>query len=204
MEIIKLELKDVEKAADIFVKAFQDDPIFHYVFGSKEKYFKKAPWLFKTWVNWAVMFGEAWITDDGNSVVIMRSLEHSEMSLWSMIRAGMLPTPIKLGWKTFLRFYINMVMLLEKKNQEIMGPEHHWYGWMIGVKPEFKGMGRILLNHCFKLADERKLPIYLETSTRKNVAMYNHLDFKLLEEVYVPKGDFNLFFLVREPKTSEQ
>ena len=200
MKIIKVQLEDTEEAAHILVEAFKEDPIFIDVFSSRENYLKMAPWLFKTWITWAVKFGEAWMTEDYNSVLIMRSLNHSRMSLSSMIRAGMLLTPFKMGIGTFFRFYFNMVLLLDRKNREIMGDSRHWYGWMIGVKPGHNGIGRLLLKHCFDIADENELPVYLETSKLENVSLYHHYGFKTLNELDHPTGDFKLYFMMRRPK----
>jgi hypothetical protein len=43
------------------------------------------------------MYGKAWMSEDGNAVVLMRAVGDPGMSIWTMIRAGMLPTSIKLG-----------------------------------------------------------------------------------------------------------
>jgi len=80
----------------------------------------------------------------------------------------------------------------------------HWYGWMIGVNPnkQHKGIGMQLMNHCFSIADEMRLPIYLETSVEKNVSLYNYKDFEVRDESTIA-GKFNLYFMVREPKRME-
>ena len=200
MNIIEIKDEHIRKAADVLALSFKDDPIFKYIFKTPAKYDKTAPWVFSTWVRWAVLYGKAWMTEDGNAVVLMRSTKNSEMSLWSMIRAGMLPTPLKLGIGAFRRFYFQIVSLLDKKHAEIMGNTPHWYGWMIGVNPAYKGIGRQLMNHCFEIADEAQLPIFLETSTDRNVAIYNHKDFEVKEKVFVKQGNFPLYFMVRQPK----
>lgn len=203
MKIIPVKLEDYRECASVFVEAFQDDPIFKYVFETKEKYFRIAPWVFGSWIKWSIQYGEAWMTEDKKGVLIMRSLDSSEMSLWSMIKAGMLPTPAKMGLKTFIRFYFNMAQVLEKKNKEIMGKRKHWYGWMVGVKPDSKGIGKGLLYYALKLADQRQLPIYLETATAQNVSMYHYLGFHTADEMSVKKAGVNLYFMVRDPKTQK-
>ena len=64
--------------------------------------------MFATWVRWAVLFGKGWMTEDGSAVVLMRSPGKAHMSLRSMIRAGMLPTPFKIGTGGFRRFYFEI------------------------------------------------------------------------------------------------
>ena len=203
MNIIEVEKKDINKAASNLALAFRDDPIFRYIFKTPEKYQKCAAWMFSCWVQWSVMYGKAWMSEDGKAVVLMRSLDTPKMSLVSMINAGMLLTPVKLGWPSFWRFYFKIVKLLDKKHEEIMGTQPHWYGWMIGVDPGKKGIGRELMNHCFKIADDRQIPIFLETSTERNVALYNHKEFELRDKTHFVPGNFTLYFMVRTPWTKK-
>ncbi|MBD0333528.1 MAG: GNAT family N-acetyltransferase [Chitinophagaceae bacterium] len=167
-----------------------------------KKYQRLAPWMFKTWVQWTVKFGKGYITEDENAVVLMRSPHNAKMTFWSMIRAGMLPTPFKLGLASFNRFYYRIVSTLDKKHAEIMGTTPHWYGWMIGVtdKCQHKGIGATLMNHCFNIADEAELPIYLETSVEQNVSLYHHKEFRIVDTEEIAEGKFKLYFMIRQPK----
>ena len=201
MKIIEIKKEYIKKAAETLTLSFKDDPIFKYIFKSSEKYHKIAPWMFATWVRWTILYGKGWMIEDGSAVVLMRVPGKAHMSLWSMIRAGMLPTPIKLGAGTFKRFYFEIVAMLDKKHAEIMADIPHWYGWMIGVNPnkQHRGIGLQLMSHCFSIADEMKLPIYLETSVEKNVSLYNYKDFEVRDESTIA-GKFNLYYMIREPK----
>jgi len=82
MQIIEIKEPQIGQAAHVLTLAFENDPIFRYIFKTPEKYRTGAPWLFSTWVKWSIMFGKAWMTVDGNGVVLMRSLENSEMSFF--------------------------------------------------------------------------------------------------------------------------
>jgi hypothetical protein len=200
MNIIQIKKADINDAAKVLALAFCDDPIFRYIFQTTEKYEKSAVWMFSSWVRWAMLYGNAWMTDDKKGVVLMRSLQTPEMSISSMIHAGMLLTPFKLGFTSFRRFYFEIVSLLDKKHKEIMGVQPHWYGWMIGVTSEQRGIGRELMNYCFKIADDSHVPIFLETSTQRNVALYNHKEFQVRDKVQFAPGDFTLYFMVRSPR----
>jgi len=201
MNIIEIKKQHIKKTAEVLTRSFKDDPIFHYIFRSPEKYGQVAPWLFATWVRWTVMFGKGWMIDDGSALVLMRAPGKAQMSFGSMIRAGMLLTPWKLGASAFRRFYFEVVAMLDKKHAQIMGDEPHWYGWMIAVDPgkQHKGLGLQLMNHCFRLADAMNLPIYLETSVERNVVLYNHREFQTKDSCTIA-GCFNLYFMVREAR----
>ncbi len=194
-----LQEKDIAQAANVLTLAFENDPIFRYIFQDEKRYRRVAPWLFGTWVRWTLMYGAGWMSENGDAVVLMRSLKHSRMSLWTMIRAGMLPTPRKLGWAAFRRFYFNVVATLDRKHAEVMGSRPHWYGWMIGATEPGRGSGSALLRHCFAVADENRLPIFLETATANNVALYNAKDFEVADSVCVSEN-CRIYFMVREPQ----
>ena len=63
-----------------------------------------------------------------------------------------------------------------------MGSRPHWYLHLLGVRPEAQGQGlsRKVLKPMFDLADQKKVPIYLETMPEENVPVYQKLGFELL------------------------
>lgn len=200
MKIIEIKKQDIPHVSKVLAIAFRDDPIFRYIFQTEEKYDRCATWMFASWIRWATLYGNAWMTEDRKAVVLMRSIRSPKMTMMSMIRAGMLLTPLKLGFKAFRRFYFQVVTILDKKHEEIMGTQLHWYGWMIGVTPEDRGKGRDLMNYCFKIADDYHIPIFLETATQRNVALYNLKQFQVKDKIEFTLGDFTLYFMVRPPR----
>jgi hypothetical protein len=115
----------------------------------------------------------------------------------------MLPTPFRLGWIAFVRFYFHIVALLDKKHAAIMGDTSHWYGWMIGAHEPGKGMARSLFAHCANVADERQLPIFLETATPANLGLYNAKGFEIVDQESVSQ-DCTIYFLVRQPQVFQE
>jgi len=202
MNIVEIKKTDIADMAKVLAAAFREDPIFRYIFQTEERYDRSAVWMFSTWIRWAILYGKAWMSEDRKAVVLMRSLASPKMSLLSMIHAGMLLTPAKLGFTSFRRFYFQIVSVLDKKHEEIMGAQPHWYGWMIGVTPSERGKGRDLMNYCFKIADDYHLPIFLETATQRNVVLYNHKQFQVRDKIEFTRGDFTLYFMVRPPRTT--
>jgi hypothetical protein len=201
MNVVEIKKEDIPDAARVLADSFRHDPIFNYIFLTKERYHQYAPWLFSTWVRWAILYGKAWMTEDKKVVLLARSPERANMNLWSMIRSGMLPTPVKLGYTSFKRFYFEIVTLLDKKHFTIMGKEPHWLGWMLGVDPGASSntSGLVLINHLTQIADKGKVPIYLETSIGRNVTLFHYKNFRIKDEAQITKGNFPLYFMVREP-----
>ena len=58
----------------------------------------------------------------------------------------------------------------------------HWYLWMIGVDPrcQGKGHGSALLKHMLDRCDRERMPAYLESSTPKNVPLYERHGFEVV------------------------
>jgi GNAT superfamily N-acetyltransferase len=62
--------------------------------------------------------------------------------------------------------------------------EPHWYLNMLATHPDWQrqGCGGALLNEVFAIADEIRVPCYLETETSENVAYYRHHGFEVRSE----------------------
>ena len=81
-----------------------------------------------------------------------------------------------------------------------LAPFDHWYLLPIAVDPEEqgKGYGSLLLREMFKIIDNEKLPIYLETNTEKNVGFYQRYGFEVLEYAIIPKTDIPIWCMLRK------
>ena len=85
-----------------------------------------------------------------------------------------------IGWRSS-----QLLMHLERdldvaRRKHAPGP--HWYVPLLGVRPDAQGKGfsRAVFAPVFEMADRDKLPIYLETMTEANVAIYGKLGFELV------------------------
>jgi ribosomal protein S18 acetylase RimI-like enzyme len=76
----------------------------------------------------------------------------------------------------------------------------HWYLRFIGVRPEAqgKGWGSVALNHGIARAEADGLPIYLETATPENVALYQRFGFKIIDEWDIAGGGPHFWGMWRE------
>ena len=76
----------------------------------------------------------------------------------------------------------------------------HWYLQLLGVDPVYQGKGyaSILLRAMFARIDEERLPCYVETQNEKNVPIYQHYGFKVVEEGIFPGSEVNTWAMLRE------
>ncbi|HEY1710334.1 MAG TPA: GNAT family N-acetyltransferase [Rhizomicrobium sp.] len=65
--------------------------------------------------------------------------------------------------------------------------EPHWYLWMIGVDPrcQGKGYGSALLKHMLERCDREHAVAYLESSSPKNVPLYERHGFETIGIIQV-------------------
>ena len=76
---------------------------------------------------------------------------------------------------------------------------------MLVVRKEFQGQGymRQMLDYVYALADERKVPVILDTDDRDKAARYEHLGMKL-DRVRSCGERFHMYDLIRECRESAE
>jgi GNAT superfamily N-acetyltransferase len=80
----------------------------------------------------------------------------------------------------------------------------HWYLEVLGVAPAWQGqgVGTRLLAPLLERADRERLPCYLETATRPNVAFYERLGFRVERELALLPGGPPQWTMIRPPQAS--
>lgn len=93
---------------------------------------------------------------------------------------------------------IRKTLKREAQIQKIQPKEKMAYLWFIGVHPKYQhiGIGSILLKEIILFSNQREIPIYLETSTLKNLPWYEAFGFQRYNQL---KLGYTLFFLKRGP-----
>jgi GNAT superfamily N-acetyltransferase len=76
--------------------------------------------------------------------------------------------------------------------------------WFLGVLPPYqgKGVGSSLMNPVLLQCDQEKLPVYLETSNPKNVAIYSKKGFKVFHEWNILGTGPTVWFMHRAPQSN--
>ncbi|HEY1188683.1 MAG TPA: GNAT family N-acetyltransferase [Gemmata sp.] len=129
--------------------------------------------LFRT----SVRCGGAFGTPDRAAVVCAWPPGSEWLSRWGGVRAGWLALAWKMGFRASW-----LLMRLEGEFDAARvrhAPGTHWYVPLLGVRPEAQGQGlsRAVMAPVFEAADRDRVPIYLETATEPNVAIYERFGF---------------------------
>ena len=125
--------------------------------------------------------------------------EYSYMSFWRMIRSGSIFPFLRIGFKSFMKVAGSLGPIDEGRKKH-MKNKSFAYLQIIGVASENqgKGHGGKLLREFIAVADEVKIPIYLETETESNVNLYEQFDFKTLEKMNLPVINQPMWAMMRE------
>jgi ribosomal protein S18 acetylase RimI-like enzyme len=92
---------------------------------------------------------------------------------------------------------VNNVENLIKKNRA--SDVEFLYLWFFGVANEALGTsdGRDLMKFIFKMSADQKLPIYLETSLKRNNIIYKRYGFEDYNILKTGYGDLTMWYMMR-------
>lgn len=187
--IIKAERSDKERVVELLTLSFKDNLSTNYITGGgePERLTRLMAYAFEV----CFRFGQVWLTEkkDGCALVVYPHLKKFSLaSVW-------LDMKLLFGVIGVSRF---AGVLRREKLLAIQHPSSFFcYLWFIGVNPWVQGQGNggALLAKVVSDAQERGLPIYLETSTLKNVFWYEKRGFVQFHELDL---GYRLLFFKRD------
>jgi len=183
----------IEEAATLAAAAFDDSPIYNVICGPTcEPAFRQSflQWLFEhnfrqrigTDVNRCVL------DSDGKLVAFFMfvSPDTPDVSLWDMIRAGMLKGLFQFGFEVAKRLVMikNEYELTEDMVMKNNGYKPIYRLERMVVHPDHQGngIGSCALKHVLKDVDDKDLQVMLSTQEERNVRFYERLGFKVVQE----------------------
>ena len=202
--LYRLDKHDAERAAEVLRRAFYEDPLTLYAYAEGKRSEEDLHNFFLGGVKYCLKYGEAyaptveiegaalWLPSDKCSITFWRMLRVA--SLWSMFRMMR-----RIGFGRIKRMiYIGGFL---NKAHKRLAPFEHYYLQTLGVDPEHQGNGYAskLLRPMFARLDVEGMPCYLDTMLEKNVQIYEHLGFKVLEKIDIPNTDITNWALLRKP-----
>jgi len=77
----------------------------------------------------------------------------------------------------------------------------HYYLFFIGIDPAYrnKRVASRLIMPMLGWLDKKKLPCYLNTQNEKNIGLYEHYGFRVLEQLTLPDSGIVHTALLRNP-----
>ncbi|MCE0538224.1 GNAT family N-acetyltransferase [Kineosporia rhizophila] len=154
------------------VAAFSSDPVLRHIFPDQEEYEHGAAAFFGHVFDKRVGMGAIWTVEGGVSVAI-----------WEPPGTPPASSPLELPEPAAsrLRAYDEVVHAAFPESS-------YWYLGVLGTHPDHtgRGLGRAVMQAGLQRAAEAGLPAYLETATRRNVALYERSGWKVVAEIDEP------------------
>jgi GNAT superfamily N-acetyltransferase len=198
--LVKLDPARTMEAARTLARAFMNDPLQTYTFPDPAQRAEISVPHFESMVRYGLLAGDVWVTEGSiDGVGIWLPPEHRQYREELFEEAGFGRLPEVMGEEAFSRFMTVIEHLEELHKRDV--PEPHWCVMVLGVDPlhQGKGLGRLLLRACCRLADAQQVPCYLETAQPANVGFYTSHGFRVLVEGTEPVSGLRYWTFLRAP-----
>jgi GNAT superfamily N-acetyltransferase len=181
MEVNQLSRCDESTAVGTLTAAFAKYPLFPPLCPDASRRPKVIEAFCQMLFLMSATSGGAFATRCRSAVACALPPESEWPSTWNYLRAGILSLLWRLRWRGGWWFH-QLGPGFDRARELHMGSRAHWYLHLLGVRPEAQGKGltRVVLEPIFVLADQKQVPIYLETMPEANVPIYQKLGFDLL------------------------
>lgn len=176
---------------DILSKSFDDNQSVNYIVKQDEKRPERIKALMDYSFEVCYAFGEVFLSDDKRACALVLFPDQKRTTLKSII------LDVKLILSCVGITNIKKALSRESKIKSLQPKEPMYYLWFIGVDPKCQqtGAGTKLLHEVIEDSKQKERPIFLETSTLKNLPWYKRFGFNTYNELDL---GYKLYFLKRD------
>lgn len=177
--MIKAHYDDKPLAVDILSNAFKDNKSVNYIVKQDAKRYERIRYLMEYSFDVCYMFGDIYFNEDKTAVALISYPDRKRTTLKSiLLDLGLVINSIGIGRASKALKREGLI----KKNYPT---NEIYYLWFIGVSEENqgKGKGTELMNELVEHSDTMGRPIYLETSTIRNISFYKRFGFNVFKEL---------------------
>ncbi len=188
--MIKANYADKSLVVDILTTSFAANQSVNYIIKQDKDRLKRVRHLMDYSFNVCYLFGDVFLSENKQACALVLYPDLKKTTLKSLL------LDIRLIFFSVGLSNIRKTLNREALIKKIQPKELMYYLWFIGVSPEHQGtgIGTQLLSDMIKDSSLKKRPIYLETSTLKNLPWYQKLGFHIYRELDL---GYNLYFLKR-------
>lgn len=187
----KAQRSDKNLVIDILAKSFDTNQSVNYIVKQDNKRVQRVRSLMDYSFEVCYLFGNVFLSDDKKACALITYPDKKKTTLKSILLDITLILSA-VGVKNIKKTLAREAMINKLHPKEPM-----YYLWFIGVEPEHQnqGIGSILLDDIIEDSEHKQRPIYLETSTIKNLPWYKKFGFHIYNELDL---SYKLFFLKKE------
>ncbi|MHA2498835.1 MAG: GNAT family N-acetyltransferase [Candidatus Hodarchaeales archaeon] len=197
--LIRLPKELIKPAARMAARAFHDDPLFSHFYSDPVERKKRLPYLLEGMIRYTLRYGEVYVTSRNlEGIALWLPSEKTAMGMWRTFRSGAMRAMFKAGMKSMMRAMPCYEFNLAR--HKALAPFRHLYLSILAVDPDFQGRGysSALVKGMLIEKNPDKLPCFLETENPRNVPIYQHLGFRVLEEKLIPGTEVRNWAMLRE------
>jgi len=198
--LIRLPGADAARACEMLSHAFFDDAKMAHLMPEVAARKERSRHLFEFELRYGMLYGNVYTTSPAvEGVAVWLPSDKAEVTLWRAFRAGGMGLQRHLGKESMDRLmaFSTAIDNLHKKHL----PSPHCYLFFIGVDPSYQGKGFAgrLLRPMLDRLDTKKIPCYLNTQNEKNIGLYEHFGFRVIDQLTLPGTDILHTAMQRNP-----
>lgn len=189
--MIHAEYADKDLVLNILTKSFDTNKSVNYIVKQDDKKTSRLKALMDYSFEMCFRFGNVYLSEDKKGCALVLYPEKKQTSLKSIL------LDVKLILNCIGIENIPKALKREGAIKKLQPNEPNYYLWFVGVEPgaQQSGIGSQLMNEILEDSRQKQLPIYLETSTLKNIPWYKKFGFEIYNELDL---SYKLFFLKRD------
>ena len=202
--LARLASSHIDLAVDLVVKAIFEDPSSIYFFPDISTRKEKLQHL------WKFFLGQ--ILSNGKLYAISSNIEGlagwifhnpAEDSMPKTLQDDIMSLTFQMGFDNVMKISCHIMLCGQLHEQHANFP--HWCLSPVAVTPELQGKGYAsrLLDPMLSRIDNEQKPCYLQIENEKNVPIYEHFGFELIEKANLPNTDIYIWCMLRESEKTE-
>ncbi|MBY8992733.1 MAG: GNAT family N-acetyltransferase [Candidatus Lokiarchaeota archaeon] len=197
--IIRLTEGQAKEAVIMLARAFHNYPQFDYTLPNLKERAQKLPEIKEFMVRYGIMYGEVYSNSENlEGIAVWLPYWKTEVTRETAEKCGGNELYLSLGKEYYKRY--KPIGDCENRCHRQYADFFHWYLYPIGVDPIHQGKGYAgqLLRAKLAEVDKQNVPCYLETNKEKNVSLYEHFGFEIVEEGIVPDTEVSYWAMLRK------
>ncbi len=175
----KATIMDKSHVIQILAKSFSDNKSVNYVVKQDQRREERIKVLMEYSFDVCHAFGEVWMSDDDQACALILFPDKKRTSIRTIL------WDVKLALSGIGIDRVITVLKRETMIKSNHPKEPFAYLWFIGVNPEEqnKGIGSSFIQEVIQECERKNRPIYLETSTQKNIPFYQKFGFEIFQSL---------------------
>lgn len=202
--IIRLSKEQIGPASEMLVDAFFNDAKLTHVLPDDTTRREQGRHIFAFHLRYGLNYGRVYATSPTlEGVAVWLPSDLSEVTFWRAMRSGGMALQKGLSKDAMKRLlaFAEEVDVYHKKH--VSG--RHCYLFFIGVDPRFqgRGYGGTLIRPMLDRMDGRGMACYLNTQNERNISLYEHFGFSVVEQISLPGSGILHTGMIRYPIVRE-